>query len=64
MSDIHTLPLRGRELPEAPPAPKRVTVFKDGERWCWYHQCGTARDWGFWETAYLTALSHARRCCS
>lgn len=65
MADVHALPLLGHDLPEfaAPQAAEKVKVFKDNDRWCWYHQCGEARDWGFWETAYHGAVSHARRCC-
>lgn len=65
MSDVHRLPLLGHDLPEpvAPTATTKVQVFKDGGRWCWYHDCGTAWDWAYWETAYFGALAHARKCC-
>lgn len=62
MADMH-----GRlehDLPEyRASAPRtRVQVFRDGDRWVWYHACGEARTWFHWETALLGGIAHAGRC--
>lgn len=70
MSDIHTLPLRGRELPEAAPAPwrQKAHVWLGMGGWWWEHRCTKS----FWEDsgplassgdAHDAALRHLKGCC-
>lgn len=74
MSDLHQMPLRGRELPEAPKAPVRhkVKVFSYADHarqlWAWAHACADDAALGesgllCWDTAQRLGEAHARRCC-
>jgi len=45
MSDLHSFPLLGREMPDyVPPAPEKARVFRVAEnRWIWEHRCRDGR---------------------
>lgn len=68
MADLHHMPLRGHDLPEAAPPPVKAEVYKNGLGWNWRHACpgpwAPAVDMGFtlWGDAYAVALSHVKRC--
>lgn len=73
MSDIHTLPLMGRDLPEHIPGAERhrARVYwpPGGHGWYWEHECapGYWKDSGFpyldREAAYGGAVKHLKECC-
>lgn len=71
MSDPHSLPLRGHDLPEVVPTVVRARVYRreDG-RWTWEHWCpwhGTpvrGVDTGYYsqKIAFMYARMHVRGC--
>lgn len=71
MSDLHTLPLLGHDLPEyiAPRERHRAHVWASPDGWRWEHQCSKSwwKDSGFpymaREGAQEGALKHLKECC-
>lgn len=71
MSDLHPLPLRGRDLPEHIPGAERhkARVYDTPDGWLWEHECSP----GYWkdsgdsypsrEAAYGGAVKHLEVCC-
>ncbi|MGN6128495.1 MAG: hypothetical protein ACTHON_18205 [Humibacter sp.] len=70
MSDLHTMPLRGRDLDYAPQAPERhkAHVWLGMGGWWWEHQCSIRHyeDFGSFASpgdAYDAAVRHLKGCC-
>lgn len=69
MSDLHSLPLLGHDMPEIQtPHFARAKVTKGPQGWTWWHQC-TPKTMSFsvmpfikHDTAFALAVSHMRIC--
>lgn len=66
MSDLHRLPLRGHDLPEAPRRARvqvRSYTVGNSRFWYWEHACGYGvSDHTGWESAFWWADRHVRQC--
>jgi hypothetical protein len=70
MSDLHTLPLLGHDMPEVfPRLREKAQVYRGPEGWHWMHPC--APEWingsNFPYAAHVGALAgalrHLKECC-
>jgi hypothetical protein len=72
VSDLHTLPLLGHDLPEIipPRLREKAHVWPAPDGWRWEHQCAESwrKDSGFpfaaLESAQEGAMKHLKECCS
>lgn len=72
MSDLHTMPLRGRDLDYAPKAPERhkARLWWGPEGWRWEHQCQPMKwtdsgcPFASIEDATDAAVRHLEGCCA
>lgn len=71
MADIHSMPLRGHDLPLAADLRRMVRhkarVYKRWGSWNWDHDCGECRRTGLmlptYDMAVREAVNHVKRCC-